>query len=129
MLVQQALSCQGAVGVVSAPQFWGLFHPIYRGTIADMELLFHVLLWCPKCWARAGWGLASFSATMALLGWRLTRRSERVEARLGVPIDFSTAVEWLPIPMSAGGFALAVAGVSVGLVLAYLGNWAHRLTR
>ena len=97
--------------------------------IDEMDFILQVLMWCPRFWGRVGWGLASFSATTALLGWRLARRSDRAEERIGVPIDFSNAVEWLPIPMSAGGFALAAAGVCLGLLLAYLGNWAHRLTR
>ena len=70
----------------------------------------------------------TINGALLLLGWRLSNRMERIERRTGVVIDFDKilAALPLPIPVSSGGFALAIFGVLLGLTLASAGKWAQR---
>jgi len=41
-------------------------------------------------------------------------------------IDLTKALEVLPFPTTAGGYALAIAGVIVGLAMVRFGSWAAK---
>ncbi len=92
-----------------------------------MELLFRILFGCPRCFQAAGSVLLTFSIGMLLGAWRLAKRVDRVEGATGVSIDLTKALEVLPFPTTAGGYALAIAGVIVGAFMLRLGAWAAKL--
>jgi hypothetical protein len=52
----------------------------------------------------------------------------RLEDKTGVVIDLHTVLASipLPIPASIAGFALAIAGTLLGLLLVWAGRWAQR---
>lgn len=93
-----------------------------------MSYLLQLLFWCPKCWRSVGYWLFTFSGLLLLLGWRLSRRVDRIENRTAVVIDLDKVLTGLPlpIPVSPGEFALLMVGAIVGVVLAVAGKWAQR---
>lgn len=92
-----------------------------------MELLFRILLGCPRCFQAAGSLLMTFSIGMLVVAWRLAKRVDLVEGATGVSIDLAKALDALPFPTTAGGYALAIAGVIVGAFMLRLGTWASKL--
>lgn len=67
-------------------------------------------------------------SSLALLGWRLASRVDRVERKTGVLIELDKALASvpLPIPTTGAGVALALLVAVIGLVLAKFGKWAER---
>ena len=94
-----------------------------------MDFILQLLLWCPKCWRKIGYFLFSACTTLALLGWQLVRRMDRVEHRTGVVVDVGKVLDSLPLPIPStpAGFALAAFGAMLGLVVAAAGKWAQKL--
>lgn len=94
-----------------------------------MNLVLQLLFACPRCWVVLGGTLSSACAVLVLLGWRLGKRVERVEAVSGVQIDLGSIIAALPlpVPVTASGMFLAALGVVGGLVLAAFGRWAAKL--
>jgi hypothetical protein len=93
-----------------------------------MSYFLQVLFSCPKCWRVLGYWMFTFSGSMLLLGWRLSNKVDRIENRTAIVIDFEKVLAAipLPIPVSSEGFALAVLGTLLGLMLALAGKWAQR---
>lgn len=94
-----------------------------------MDYLLQILFWCPRCWRSIGRLMFIAGTILALTGWRLSRRVERVEDRSGINIDLSQIVDAipLPVPSTSGEFALTIGVAALGFVLARLGRWAERL--
>lgn len=93
-----------------------------------MEHLLQILFACPKCWRVAGGLLLSVSGSFLAAGLAFSRRLERLETKAGgaVSNQLDQAVASLPIPTTGLGFALAVLGLVVGFLMAYLGKWAQK---
>eukprot|EP00952_Eustigmatos_sp_NYUAD-ZCMA_P009158 37878-Eustigmatos_ZCMA.PRE.1 len=93
-----------------------------------MEIVLRLLLACPRCWTALGSVLASVSAAVLFLGWRLAKKSDRLEVATGVVIDWGSVLAALPLPVptTGPGFALAASCAALGLFLGYLGRWASR---
>jgi hypothetical protein len=93
-----------------------------------MNYVLQLLFWCPKCWRAIGYWMFTFSGLMLLLGWRLSKKADRIENRTAVVIDLDKVLAdlLLPIPVSPEGFALFVVGAFAGLALAVAGKLAQR---
>lgn len=93
-----------------------------------MDYLLQLLFWCPRCWRVVGRMLFVVCSSLALLGWRLASRVDRVERKTGVLIELDKALASvpLPIPTTGAGVALALLVAVIGLVLAKFGKWAER---
>lgn len=72
--------------------------------------------------------MSGLSVAVFLLGWRLAKKSDRVEGVSGVAIDWGSVLAALPLPIptTGPGFVLAALGAALGLVMAYLGRWASK---
>lgn len=93
-----------------------------------MDYLLQMLFWCPKCWRNIGRVMFTVCGALALLGWRLASRVERIERKTGVLVELDKALAslQLPIPTSAEGIALAAFGAICGAGLAIAGKWADK---
>lgn len=95
-----------------------------------MSYLLQALFVCPKCWRVLGYWIFVFSVSMLLMGWRLTRKLERIESKTAVVVDFDKVLGAipLPVPTTGAGFALAIAGALFGILLAMSARWAQRFS-
>lgn len=93
-----------------------------------MNALVQILLWCPRCWRAIGGITFIFCSAFALLGLRLASRVDRIERKMGMPVELDKALAStpLPIPTSAEGIALAAFGAILGAALALAGKWAQK---
>lgn len=93
-----------------------------------MEFVLRLLIACPRCWTASGGMLASVSAAVFFLGWRLSKKSDRLEGATGMVIDWGSVLASLPVPIptTGPGFALAAMCTVLGFYVAYLGRWASK---
>lgn len=97
--------------------------------MVPMDYLMQLLVWCPRCWRNIGRLMFTVCSALALLGWRLASRVDRIEHRTGVLVDLDKVLASipLPIPTTVAGIALAVLGAVIGLMLALFGRWAEKV--
>ncbi|WP_311221343.1 MULTISPECIES: hypothetical protein [unclassified Acidovorax] len=93
-----------------------------------MEYLLQLLFSCPRCWRNIGRVMFTVCSTLALIGWQLASRVDRVERKTGVLVELDKVLASIPLPIPTTGFGigLAVFGAGIGLALAKFGKWAEK---
>ena len=68
-------------------------------------------------------------SALALIGWQLASRVDRVERKTGVLVELDKVLASvpLPIPTTTVGIAVAILGAGTGLVLVKFGKWAEKV--